>query len=316
MNRTIRAALASAAALATLVSAGCSYPTPGPDEVGLYYNRGASDGYQCGYCINPGVSNNEQEWNNSVFYLPNGLRTWNVAPDSDDSKTPITVASRPREGQPSGVQVNVWTQANLALNTNCDDIADFPGGTLRTFWEKVGRRYAADTADGWKKMMSVTVVPALEKATRDVVREYDADVLVANANSVLGEVQTKIATRFSEELKRLTGGNFFCGPTFVRGAKDCPQVELIVKDVDFTNPGIQSARDEKQKAAESGAAKLAEAQGLLASQQALNKALADPNYRMYLMKQLDVEIAKACASNANCTLVVTSGEESVTIPAR
>lgn len=315
MNRPLRRTAAVAAAV-VLASAGCSYPTPAPDQVGLYYNEGASDGYQFGYCIDPGKSNDEQEWNNSVVYLPNGLRTWNIAPDSDDTKTPIVVASKPRDGQPSGVQVNVWSQANMSLNTNCDDIKDHPGGTLRKFWEQIGRRYGADDVDGWRKMMLVSVVPALEKATRDVVREYDADALVANAGGIITEVQTKISGRFSEELKRLSGGEFFCGPTFVRGKNECPPVELIVKDVDFANPGIQAARDEKQKAAEGSAAKLAEAQGLLASQQALNRALADPNYRQYLMKQLDVEIAKACASNQSCTLVITSGNDSVLIPAK
>lgn len=313
MNRRI-ARIVALVALALGVTA-CSYPTPAPDQVGLYYNEGSSDGYQFAYCIDGGKSNSEQEWNNSVVYLPTSVRTWNVATDeSADSREPIVVATKPREGQPSGVPVSVWPQANMELNSNCDDIEGVKGGTLRKFWESIGRRKQADTDPGWKAMMLVTVVPALQKATRDVVREYDADALVANAGGILTEVQTKISARFAVELERLSGGKFFCGPAFERGNRECPPVELIIKDVDFANPAIQAARDEKQRAAEAGAAKLAEAQGLLQSQLALNKALADPNYRSFLFKQMDVEIAKACASNPQCTLVVPNGAN-VIVPA-
>ncbi len=303
------------AALALGVTA-CSYPTPAPDQVGLYYNQGSVDGYQFGYCIDGGKSNSEQEWNNSVVYLPTSVRTWNVATDEGaDAKEPIVVPTKPRKDQPSGVPVAVWPQANMELNSNCNDIEGFTGGTLRKFWESIGRRKQADTDPGWKAMMLVTVVPALQKAVRDVVREYDADALVANAGGVLTEVQTKISERFAVELERLSGGKFFCGPAFERGNPTCPPVELIVKDVDFANPAIQAARDEKQRAAESGAAKLAEAEGLLQSQIALNKALADPNYRTYLFRQMDVEIAKACAANPNCTLVVPNGAN-VIVPSK
>ncbi|HEX6872263.1 MAG TPA: hypothetical protein VF163_14290, partial [Micromonosporaceae bacterium] len=204
-----------------------------PDQVGLYYLEGQIDGFKFDHCIDPGASD---DWiaNNSVVWLPNNIRTWNIAPQGGDTQVPITVASRPEPNQPSGVQVNVWSQTNMTLNTSCNDGAN---SVIVKFWERLGRRYDADTEDGWRRLLLNTVVPALEKALRTVIRNYKADELVAG--SVLPEVQQKVSEEFAQELKRVTGEEYFCGPSFQRGSNSCPPVEVLVKDVDYTDPGIQ-----------------------------------------------------------------------------
>ena len=193
-----------AIACALGILAGCA-TTVDPDYVGLYYMQGQSDGNHFDHCVSGGA--NEVEWNNSIIKLPTSLRTWNIAPNSADQKSPITVASKPEEGQPSGVQVNVWSVTNMKLNTDCGK--DEKGGVITKFWENIGRRYEADTEKGWVAMMEVTVVPALTKAIRDNARLYTADDMVANANGVLQELQTKVSAQFSTELNRLTGGQYF-----------------------------------------------------------------------------------------------------------
>lgn len=284
----------------------CGYATPAADQIGLYYNQGWAEGKNFDHVVEPGTSDDSFAFNDVVIYLPTSLRTWNVSTDDGaDQKSPIIVPTK------DGVLVNVWSQANMVLNSNNKDVKDFPGGTIRRFWESIGARYAADSDDGWRKMMLVTVVPALEKATRDVVREYDADPLVYNTGGIMSEVQGKIGEHFLTELKRLSGGEFFCGPTFVRGKNTCPAPELIVKDVDFNNSGIQQARDDRRKAAEQSAAKLAEAQGMLDAQAKLNAALKDPNYLRYLEAQMQLEAAKACAASSNCVLVQGSSPVNV-----
>lgn len=91
------------------------------------------------------------------------------------------------------------------------------------------------------------------------VRNYSADELVAG--TVLPQVQTAVSKEFADELKRVTGEDYFCGPSFSRGSTTCPAVEILVKDVDYADAGIQEARNNKQKALEQAAAQVAEAEG-------------------------------------------------------
>lgn len=269
MNRRVKVLIAAAAAVLALSA--CSTYSDNPDEVGLYYLQGASDGNKFDQCIDPGTTG-PQEWNNKVIWIPVNQRSWNVSPnDGADSKTATVVSTKPEAGQPSGVQVAVWSNTSFYLNTFCDKT----GGVVSVWWEKFGRRYSADTPEGWKAMLNATLVPSLNKATQDVVREYGSDELVGNIGGVRAEAQAKISARFTEELKRLTGGDFFCGPKFNRASKDCPAIEMILVDVDFADAGIQEARNEKQKAVELGAAKLATAQAEAAALLAEAKGKAD-----------------------------------------
>jgi hypothetical protein len=290
MRKKLLAVLLAAAALAGF-SACVIAP---PDGIGLYYMEGSSDGYHFGRCIEPGVSG-PGEWNNSVVYLPINLRTWNIAPNGGD----ITVASKPEANQPSGVQVNVWPQVNLMLNSNCEGGKD---SIVVQFWEKIGRRYRADTEEGWKTMLLNTVVPALEKSVRVVARNYSADPLVAGTN--LPEIQDAIAKEFSSELARVTGAPFFCGPTFNRATKNCPAVQVLVKDVDYADPGIQKARNEKQKALETAQALVAEAEGKLRAASAQEALYDNPAWVQLEKARIQLEIAKACGQNPNCHMVM------------
>lgn len=280
----------------TMLLTGCSSTTD-PDMVGLYYMQGSSDGNQFDHCTDPGKTD-DYEYNNQIVYLPTSLRTWTINNnDGADSKDPVVVSAAPQEGQPSGIPVKVWSQTKFFLNTFCDD----DGGVVKDFWEKVGRRYGADTEAGWRRMLNDLLVPNLQKVTRDVVRTYNADKLVGNIDGVQTEAQGKIANLFAAELNRMAGGQFFCGPSFNRSSKDCPAVELSIIDIDYADDGIQAARNEKQKAVEEAAAKLARAQGEAAALVAEAKGKADAArelsklYATPAWVALQLEITKANA---------------------
>jgi len=293
-----------------LALGGCSTIAE-PDKVGLYYLEGSSDGYKFDKCINPGQTG-DAEWNNSVVYLPTSLRSWNITPSGGDSTKATIVSTKPEEGQPSGVQVSVWSTTNFYLNTFCDA----QGGVVKDFWEKIGRRYNAEDATGWNNMLQNILVPALNKATQDVIRSYGSDALVGNIGGVRAEAQKAISAAFAIELKRLTGGDFFCGPTFNRASSDCPALEMIIVDVDFTDDGIQKARNEKQKAVELGAAKLAtanaEAAALLAEATGkknaaaeLAKLYANPAWVRLQETILKTQaLIEACKQAKECKLIV------------
>lgn len=294
MKKLVKVGLAALAAGVLL--SGCA-TTVDPDYVGLYYAKGNSDGNKFDHCVDPG--NTDTEWNNAIIKLPTSLRTWDISLNSVDQKTPTTVAAKPEEGQPSGVQVNVWSITNMKLNTACGK----DGGIVRQFWESIGRRYKADTDAGWIEMMRVTVVPALTKSIRDNARLYTADDLVANAGGILLELQAKVSAQFSVELRKLSGGDFFCSPTFVAGKTECGQVEISVTDVDYSDAGIQDARNQKQKAQELAAAKLAEAQGQLDAANKLNQLYNNKAWMNLELAKLHLQEVQACASNPNCRII-------------
>lgn len=312
-RRILRAVMLGAAGLAiTAVAAGCTI-TPQPDEIVLHYHGGPLEGNSFDRVVLPG--DNAGNWNvaDTNVSLPTSLRTWNVAPGSADQAEPIVAPSA------DDVPVAVWLQVNMLLNTNTDDVPDFEGGTLREFWEVIGRRYEADTDEGWDAMMRVTVVPALTKAVTDTVRAYEADPLVYNTDGVYVDVQSRIGAAFLAELTRLSGGEFFCGTSFVPtwngGSGTCPPVELILTNIDFANAAIQDARDGRAVAEEEAAAALIEAEGQTAAQEQLNDALSDPAYLEYLIAQLELEQVRACAASPNCTVVVGAGATPV-VPTR
>lgn len=304
----VTSGLLLAGALLTTTSACASVADP--DKVGLYYNKGSWEGFTFSKCIEPGQTG-PQPVNDEVIFLPASLRTWNVGGPGSDSGEPIISSSQPQEGQPSGVELQVWPKVTMFLNTYCDK----DGGVVKVFWETLGRRYKADTDAGWIAMMQDVVAAALGKVTRDVTRGYAADALVGNIGGILAEVQTKIAAQFAAELKRMSGGDFFCGPGFSRAKSECPPVEVIIKDVTFNDPGIQSARNEKQKAVELAAAKLATAQGEAAALVAEANGKRDAaaalaglyNSQGWVQLQLQIlqlEAVKACSEKPNCQMMI------------
>lgn len=309
--RNHRKALVGIALLTAVLATGCS-SVADPDQVGLYYMKGPSDGNKFGQCIEPGQTGSA-EWNNEVIYLPTNVRSWLIAPDSPDQKTPVVVSTQPEPNQPSGVQVNVWTKTSFRLNTFCDK----SGGVVRKFWEDLGRRYKADTDAGWDDMLRQILVPALEKATQDVVRGYTADALVGNVGGVRAEAQDRISAQFTQELKRLAGGDYFCGPSFDRTKAECSKIEMIIRDIDYADPGIQEARNAKQKAIELAAAKVAEAEGNARAAVAQAQGELDAANKRGLLyenkawvqlqlAQKQLEAIQACAQSDKCTVIVGS----------
>lgn len=311
MNRRAKITVSAGIAATMLFLTGCSTIAE-PDKIGLYYLEGSSDGYQFGECVQPGKTG-PAEWNNSMVLLPTSLRNWLVDDVATaDDKDPLIVAAAPQEGQPSGIAVRLNIQAKFFLNTFCDD----QGGVVKVFWEKVGRRYSADTDDGWQRMLLETFSTSLKSISKDAARQYNADDLVANKDGVQGKVLAEISAKFSTEVNRLSGGPFFCGPSFNRGSSDCPAIELQMIGIELADQGLRDARNEKQRQIELAAAKLAEAEGKAKAMVAEAKGKADAarelnvlyNTQGWLALQKQIEagnaLVEACKAAKECRLVV------------
>jgi glutathione S-transferase len=309
----VKKILAAAAAVAVLLVGTACAERAASDNMGLWYAQGNSDGDHFDHCVPPGTSD-DVSFNDSVYWVPNNLRTWNATPKGGDTNVPLTLTAKPDAGQTSGTQVLVWTQTSFKLNTYCGSNEKDSASPIVQWWQSIGRRYQADTTAGWSNMLLNTVEPALEKA-KNTLRGYTADELVAG--TVWDQAEPQFEKVFSDELTRLSGGNFFCGPSFTRAKPDCPQVAVSIKDVDYSDPGIQNARNDKQKAIEQAAAAVAAAQGAAAAAVAAAQGQVDaaakqrelynnPNWVALQKAQIQLEIAKACGANPNCHMIMGS----------
>lgn len=297
MKRIISALAAGILLLGGLTA--CSEIAP-PNQVGLWYAQGQADGNKFDHCVKP---SEVDKWiaNNEVYWVPNDVRTWNVAPSGGDTDQALVLTAKPETGQQSGLEVLVWTQTNFKLNTFCgSDDKDASSPVVR-WWQDLGDRYDANTVDGWRNMLLNTVVPALEKA-KNVLRSYTADELVLG--TVWAEAEQAFATTFTTELTRLSGGTYFCGPDFQRASPDCSPVQVSIKDVDYRDPGIQAARNDKQKAVETAAAAVAKAQGEVAAAEAQKALYSNPQWMQIQLETIRLEQIKACASAPSCRLII------------
>lgn len=298
--RRIAGTLIAGALLATSMAA-CS-EIADPDKVGIWYAQGQSDGNKFDHCVKPG-NVDDVTWNDSVYWLPNSLRTWNIAPSGGDTNIPLVVTAKPEEGQQSGTEVNVWVQVNFMLNTYCGADERDGNAPFVQWWQKLGDRYDADTNAGWVDMLNNTIIPALEKSKNEL-RAYTADQLVLG--TVWGEAEPRLGNTFSDELERLSGGDYFCGPDFDRSRADCSSVQVSIKDVDYKDVNIQAARNAKQVATENAAAqvaaaqgaaaaKVAEAEGNLKAAQAQQALYGNAQWMQLRLAEIQLEQAKVMA---------------------
>ncbi|WP_210934931.1 SPFH domain-containing protein [Micromonospora sp. C51] len=297
---------AAALALASMTAlVACSYRTES-DEIVLYYNSGAGENTTFRECIEPGTSGPEPV-DDQIYTLPTSLRTWNIRPSGGDSDQPIKSSSKAGPNGQAGPEVVVYATAEFYLNTNCDGGENSP---VVQFWEKTGRRYGVSNAsgefndEGWRRMLTNTLVSAEEKVLRELTRMHTADDLDANTNGIWTEIERQLGTRFNEELRARTGGDYFCGPTYDRTRKDCPPVRIAISDINYADPKIAEARAavvvERQRAEASYIA----AQAKVREAQLLAQANKTPGYLELERAKLQLQAAQACAANPNCTLLV------------
>jgi hypothetical protein len=328
LSRALRAVAAVGIATSLLLGSAACSTRPPSDSIILYYKAGAGDDKVFGECIEPGKAGSYPV-DDEIFALPTSLRTWNIRPAGGDTKDPIKSGSKPSsDGQP-GPEVAVYATADFYLNTDCTKKADSP---IVQFWEQTGRRYkvSSDGEDGfdekaWRTMLLNTLVPAEEKALREQTRNYTGDELDANLGGVWRQMERGLGQMFADEVKAKVGGDYFCGTGYQRGktvewtetvakpdgtledvkkSGPCPPVRISITDVNFADPGIAAARANVFKAEQEKKAALIKAQEELEKSRLLSQAAQDDKYTELRRIESELEAAKACAANPNCTLIL------------
>lgn len=200
-----------------------------------------------------------------------------------------------------------------------------------------GNEGAGFRQEQWVKMLQQVLVPVLGKALTEGTRKYSADDLDADTNGVWRAVENDAGPSLTQLVRDNVGGDYFCGPGYQRGRdvtwtepvsngvdangvetfKDvehrgkCPPLHVSINDVGFADAGIASARANVFAAQQNAKAAVIAAQAELDKSRILAQASANPSYLQ--VRELEIRLqesqnqldaARACASNSNCTVVV------------
>lgn len=344
-SKKLTVAVVATLGLGALVGCALRVPT---DYVVLHYSAGAED-RKFVNCVEPGTSE-DNPGNDDYFALPTSLRTWNISDQGGDTNVPITSGSRPSAvldatGKPTGAtqpgpEVTVWGSVDFYLNTDCTGGVNSP---VVQFWERTGRRSWKDghgvsvdsdgsgfSEDAWKVMLQNTLVVAEQAAVRQQTRLFSADDMDANVNDVLTIMARQLGPNFNVLLREKVGGDYFCGPGYVRGQEvewteyvadgvdangltkfreerrrgRCPPVKVTITDVRFANGDVAKARADVFAAEQRAKAALVDAQSKADVAAKLHEAGDNPAYVELQRVQAQLAAAEACRANPNCTVII------------
>lgn len=304
--------------------AACSTRPPS-DEVWLFYANGSVDTKEFKKCIDP---NTKGPWqaNNDTFALPTTLRTWNIQREGGDTNVWTVVGSKPGADGQAGPQIGIWSTTEFYLNTNCDGGKDSP---VVKFWQATGSRKdwklsegdATFNSDNWRKVLLNTLAPVQEKAMQRVARNWTADEMDTNSRAltkveaanpatdkeVWKRMEEAMQKEFTEQLRLKVGGDYFCGIGFDRTTGACPEVRVSITSADYTDPAVQTKRNEVRASVEDAKKRLIEAQAKVDESNKLGQATSNPNYMRLKELENQLQIAQACAAAPACTLIVPNG---------
>lgn len=309
-----------------LAGTGCSQQAP-VDEIGLYYSGGPIEGRKFQKVIQPGSGSTILGIADDVFWLPAGQRNYIVSKEAREGDKPAPDFIRvPAKG---GVLMDFEISVYFKLNTHTDDLKDDPkykkGGTLRKFWESIGKKYKADEDGGWDKMLNDNFRKVIETSMRQLVFNFSVEELYANAEvgdsgkgDAIQRIQDEIAKALKDNINVALGGAYFCGPTFDRDKPDCPGFQFIINSAEPADGGVRESFAAQRVAANrvltaenEAKAKEAEARGQAAAQAVLRENLT-PEY----LRLREIEALQECARSQGCTLIVGAGGVQPTLPVR
>lgn len=307
MKRPTRLIIVPILLFAAMFATGCGN-TVAPDTLGVKYSDGWIEGKKFDKILEPG-STDAMLINDEIYELPLNQRSFRVEQDETaDVNGRLVVPA----GGENATRVAFEFAMAFKLNTQTTPFTDpvtgkhYDGGMAQKFYEELCRRY--NCADGgFKGLLLDRFYPSAQAAFKDEARRFNPDELVNNVavkttveKIVNGEKKTEevmrpaqeilleaVGQRFLVLLRKQTGGEYFCGPTFDRNAKTrtCPPVELLISSVDYENPKVQESRENK---------KIADDQKDTANK--IDESLQKPGFLEYLKIQ-------AC-QNKNNTCVV------------
>lgn len=224
MKKTI---VGLAAALIVLTT-GCAVTTD-LDQVGLDLDYDSWSGTTTlDTCVAPG-QRAWQDINDLGVVYPASQRTFRFSSQPGSESGPITVVSN------DPLDLAVEGIATFDLNRDC--------GVLQKFYEKIGKKYAAEDAAGWNLMLQDYLKQPIDRALDAASKEYDWHSLYGGKSKQAWEARVAaLATQFVNEQ---AGAPFF---TNFRFTLQQPQPPAAVREAQAASQAaIEQNRAQKNR---------------------------------------------------------------------
>lgn len=273
------------------------------DEIALSYGGGPFEGAQFQGITNPGSGIKFNGWRDHWYTYPTTQRDYIVSKDAEegDKAAEDFIPATDADGVTQQVELTV----TFKLNTNM----------VREFHEQVGMKFGAWNEGGWDKMLKETFRQPLFNSVNKSMKHFSTEDIAKDPDTIQ-KLQDEIRANLKNDITKLLGDEYFCGPAFRLDEEGCPDFELVIKAV--TPPVSITDSYTAQKTSENGIitatnnglAKKETAEAEKAASDAVAQALT-PEYLAYL----DAKSRQACAERDNCTMIVdATGDTTAVVP--
>lgn len=283
-----------------------------PDKYMLHYTGGPIQGQHFDEVVAPGTGTKFYGLAENYYFLPATQRTYTFSRD-------------PNVGDKAGIDFVAGTSTDntvftfeattyFRLNPKPEVIHAFMDNIC--FHEsRSGSGICTDLkpGGGWDQMLERYFRPEVELAVRLEVGKYDRDHLFQDPVTLLA-INNDVGDVLKQRINAALGGDYFCGPAASEDA--CTDFGFVLKNPtppDNVRDAYNATAASKQNVitAENDAkAKAAAAQGD-ADAQAIRAAAPSPTPDQ--IAYIRAQAMQACASNSNCTLVITDGGTGVNV---
>jgi len=187
------------------------------DKVGISYGGGMIEGAHFQRIVQPGSNLFFNGFGDKLYLYPVTQRNYIISqkPNEGDVKEPDSIIA------PSQDRVQVTFETATYFKLNLDK--------LRKFHEQIGLKYHAWTDEGWDTMLHQSFRQQIEFALQRESRKYPLAGIFASRD-VLSEIQSGVANDLKDNVTRILGDEYFCGPTYQR-SHPCTDFTFVIKRV-------------------------------------------------------------------------------------
>jgi hypothetical protein len=166
---------------------------------------------------------------------------------------------------------------------------------------------------GWDRMLEQYFRPQVEQSLRIEVEKYDREHLYRDPTTLLA-LNNDTGKVLKDRINAAVGGEYFCGPDSTPSS--CTDFGFVVKNPTPPESLVQeyantAAAEQRVVTAQNDAAAKAAAAKGDADAQAIRASA--PALSAEQIAYIQAQAEQACATNQNCTLVITQGGTGVNV---